>query len=93
VKARWQPPAGGESRGDEFVVVDAGDDFASASSDDRFAAAVAAFGMVLRQSPHRGQATFDGVLAMAEGAADDDDPRREFVELVRRARDLSGPWR
>ena len=58
----------------------------------RFAAAVAAFGLLLRESPHRGQASFDSVIAIAEaaGAASGDAYRREFLELARLARDLRG---
>jgi Ca-activated chloride channel family protein len=61
--------------------------------DARFAAAVAAFGMLLRESPHRGQATFDAVIAMAEdaGAAAGDEHRREFLELARKAKALAEP--
>jgi Ca-activated chloride channel homolog len=75
------------------TVVDPGATFASASADSRFAAAVAAFGMVLRSSPHRGVATYESVLAMAEDAAGEgaDAHRREFVTMVRKAQALAEP--
>jgi Ca-activated chloride channel homolog len=63
-------------------VVDKGTD------DFRFAAAVAAFGMVLRNSEHRGQANLDLVHNLAQGAlgADRTGRRKELLELVRQAR-------
>jgi len=55
-----------------------------ASADFRFAQAVAAFGMLLRESPHRGTATEAMVLSLARGAIgeDRDGYRAEFVRLV-----------
>jgi Ca-activated chloride channel homolog len=49
-----------------------------------FAAAVAEFGMLLRQSPHRGSATHAGAAALARRfrGADPDGYRAEFVRLV-----------
>lgn len=62
------------------------------SGDLRLAAAATSFGMLLRNSRHAGSATWDSVLALAEGAAGDDEKRRELVELVRKAKGLSaGP--
>jgi Ca-activated chloride channel family protein len=93
VKLRYKSPEGRESIPLEYAVLDPGASFASASADSRFAAAVAAFGMVLRESPHRGIATLDSVIAMAEdaGAAAGDAHRREFVELARKAKALAEP--
>ena len=61
------------------------------SSDIRFAAAVAAFGMVLRDSEHKGTASFADVLELAR-AGQGQDPggyRAEFVRLVEAAQALS----
>ena len=65
---------------------------AEPSGDFRFAAAVAAFGLVLRESEYRGTATLDQVLQLARGAEgrDPDGERAEFVRLVESARLLSG---
>lgn len=72
----------------QFPLVDTAKAFAQASADFRFAAAVAEFGMILRGSPHRGQANMHDVGAWAStAAAPEDDPggyRVEFVELVRK---------
>ena len=65
---------------------------AEPSGDFRFATAVAAFGLVLRDSEYRGTATLDQVLTLARGAegSDPDGERAEFVRLVESARMLSG---
>jgi Ca-activated chloride channel family protein len=62
------------------------------SADFRFAAAVAEFGMLLRDSEHKGRASADDVLALARGALGGDEGgyRAEFVRLVERWREL-GP--
>jgi Ca-activated chloride channel family protein len=73
---------------------------AEPAGDFRFAAAVAAFGLVLRESEYRGTATLDQVLQLARGAEgeDPDGERAEFVRLVESARGLAGveddvpPW-
>ncbi|HYD84383.1 MAG TPA: YfbK domain-containing protein, partial [Opitutus sp.] len=87
LKVRYKEPAGVVSRELEFSLTDTGAAFAEASEDFKFAAAVAGFGMLLRESQHKGAATFANVAAWAEaGAASDAGGyRAEFVELVRRA--------
>ncbi len=64
--------------------------FEDMSPDFRFAAAAAAFGMLLRHSPHKGQATYADVIRWAEpGAQHDFDGRIEFLRLVRIAERLT----
>lgn len=92
VKLRYKPPAGDESRLIKAGLVDAGADAVSQASDDlRFASAVAGFGMLLRDSPHKGSLTHGAVLELASSAADRDPQgfRREFLALVRKAEMLS----
>ncbi len=66
--------------------------FDDASADFQFAAAVAGFGMLLRNSEHKGQTNFDWVEETALGASQGDKSgyRREFVEMVRQAKRLGG---
>src|SRR5690606_20608603 len=54
----------------------------------RFSAAVAEFGMILRNSKHRGNATTAEVISLASGArgADPDGYRAEFIRLVQSAK-------
>ncbi|UQA60125.1 vWA domain-containing protein [Polyangium aurulentum] len=93
VKLRHQPPQGGASRLIEVPVRDEGRAFASASVDFRFAASVAAFGMILRESPHKGEATMAEVVRIAESSLGEDPGgyRREFVALARSATSLPAP--
>ncbi|QEH32746.1 hypothetical protein OJF2_12250 [Aquisphaera giovannonii] len=72
-------------------VVDDGTPAESASRDLRFAAAVAGFGMLLRDSPHKGDMTFARVEDLAAPAVGDDPGgyRGEFLDLVRSARALA----
>ncbi|MSU49672.1 MAG: DUF3520 domain-containing protein, partial [Opitutus sp.] len=89
VKVRYKKPATFISKWLEFSVVDSRASFATASADFRFAAAVAQFGMVLRNSPHRGQATLAEVVTWAATAAagpagDPGGHRGKFIDLVRK---------
>lgn len=64
------------------------------SSDDfRFAAAVAMFGMLLRDSEHKGEATYDKALALAKHAlgTDNNSIRKDFLEMIRKAQSLANP--
>ena len=80
------------SRSQEFPVTDHGTKFASATPDFRFAAAVAQFGMILRNSPHKGGGTLADVMAWAGDVLKPaDDPggyRHEFLDLVRKTQVL-----
>jgi len=66
--------------------------FGQASGDFQFASAVAAFGMLLRQSAHRGEATYASVLEIAQASCGKDQHgyRAEFLQLVSTAARLSG---
>lgn len=91
VKIRYKSPEGDVSRKLEFPLVDRGLGFAAADGEFQFAAAVAAWGMLLRESAHGGDAGFMDVLAWAEAglANDPRGHRAEFVELVRRSARLA----
>jgi Ca-activated chloride channel family protein len=91
VKLRYKDPDGDASRLIEVPVRDGGASFADASADLRFAAAVAAFGMCLRDSSQRGDATLERVYEWAFAAAGPDPfgYRQEFLRLVTLAERLS----
>lgn len=95
VKVRFKDPAGDVSRKLEFPLTDSGMAFTAASSDFKFAAAVAGFGMVLRDSPYRGAVTFAEVAAWAQaGLADDAGGyRSEFLALAAKAMELNAAER
>lgn len=89
VRLRYKDPAGARSRLLTTPVVDRG---STGSSDLRFASAVAAFAMLLRNSDHKGEANYALVMALARDALGDDPEghRGEFLSMVERARSLSG---
>ncbi len=91
LKLRYKEPEGRESKLLEFPLVDSRSCFAGASDDFRFAASVAAFGMLLRGSCHAGDATLAAVEEYAAGALGEDPQgsRAEFLDLVRRARQVT----
>ncbi|HEX6408850.1 MAG TPA: von Willebrand factor type A domain-containing protein [Gemmatimonadales bacterium] len=88
VRLRYKDPTGTRSRLLSTPVVDQGE---RGSSDMRFASAVAAFAMVLRNSEYRGSADYNLVLALARESRgeDEDGYRQEFISMVERARTLS----
>jgi Ca-activated chloride channel homolog len=92
VKLRYKAPeargSGDTSRLLSFAITDALKSLSDATPDARFAAAVAEFGLLLRDSPHKGDASWSEVFALASGAAGEDASRREFLELVKRAQSL-----
>lgn len=90
LKIRYKQPDGQTSRLLEFPVKDADRDLAQASADFKFAASVAGYGMLLRQSPHAGTLTWEKVLRLAEQGqgTDPDGYRAEFIDLARRAQAL-----
>jgi Ca-activated chloride channel family protein len=75
----------------EFPIVDRGESYGRASADFKFAAAVASFGMILRDSPNRGSANYASVLELASESrgADASGYRAEFINLVKKAQSLS----
>ncbi len=82
VRLRYKQPDGSESRLIEQPVLDASE---APSTDLRFAAAVAGFGMILRESEYCGSEwTLADVLRLARGATgtDAEGYRAEFIRLV-----------
>ncbi|MBN1571052.1 MAG: von Willebrand factor type A domain-containing protein [Acidobacteria bacterium] len=91
VKIRSKEPEGDKSILTEFVVKDSKEKFSSASRDFKFAASVAAFGMVLRDSPHKGNADLERALEWAKAGKGEDRHgyRQEFIRLIHRAISIS----
>lgn len=87
VSLRYKAPNGDKSRLISHPV-DADSYRETMSENLAFAAAVAEFGMVLRDSENRGNATLDSVLELAEPCvhADSDGYRKEFLDLVQTVR-------
>ncbi len=91
LKLRYKEPTADTSKRLEIPFVDQGGSFTQASPDLQFAAAVASFGMLLRDSKHKGDATYDAVLDIATAAKGPDvhGYRAELLEMVRRAKTLA----
>ena len=87
LNVRWKVAGTGAGAEREWALADGGARWGGASADFKFAAAVAGFGMLLRDSPQRGATTWAGVRAWAEAGrgADVGGERAEFLALVRRA--------
>jgi Ca-activated chloride channel family protein len=90
LKLRFKQPDGDVSKKVEYPLVEKGTRFANSTSDFRFAAAVAGFGMIMRDSPYRGGITMAGVGEIAASSLGEDEKgyRAEFLDLVRRAEKL-----
>jgi len=91
VRLRYKHPENETSQQFEHPVAASPTPFEKATEDFRFAACVAQFGMLLRNSKHKGDANFDRVQQMAEESRgrDKNGYRAEFNQLVLRARELS----
>jgi Ca-activated chloride channel family protein len=87
LKLRYKQPDSDTSSKLEFPLTDPGSTFQKASPDFRFAASVAGFGMLLRDSEYKGDLTYEQVLAWANAAQGKDEfnYRREFIDLIRNA--------
>ena len=87
VALRYKPPTSAQSIEIDQPLRDVD---AAPSSEFRFAAAVASFGMLLRQSPNAGKSSIEDVIAIAERSmgADEFGYRAEFVRMARRAQQI-----
>ncbi len=87
LRLRYKAPDGAVSQLIETPVFDGGAYMEQMPRDFLFAASVASFGMLLRQSPHVGDWTFEAAEELAHSGVGDDASgyRTEFVQLVRRA--------
>ena len=84
---RYKKPDENDSKRIEFAIKNEDKSFGSASDDFRFAASVAGFGMLLRESEHAGVSTPAMVFKMASDSIGDDASgyRAEFLDLVRKS--------
>ncbi len=92
VYLRYKQPDGDKASEISRGVVDDGRDFGRASTDLKFSASVAGFGMLLRGSPYKGSLTYPAVLEIASSSvgADPNGDRKGFLELIRQAEQAEG---
>ena len=91
VKFRYKEPKGDNSKLITHPVIDNHVDVKETSDNFRFAAAVAEFGMLLRDSRFKSNSSYKDALALARSAKgkDHDGYRAEFIRLVETAELLS----
>jgi len=91
LKLRYKQPDSDHSARLDVPVEDSGRSFEEASPDFRFAAAVAAFGMALRDSPYKGDVSLPTIQEWARSSLGQDEEgyRAKLVTLIARARQLS----
>jgi len=90
VKFRYKQPDGDVSKMESVVVADKPLKATQTSDDFRFAAAVAEYGLLLRDSQYKQNSKFDQLIAMAKSAKgkDDDGYRAEFIRLVESTKNM-----
>jgi Ca-activated chloride channel family protein len=90
VKLRHKKPDGEVSELTERSFTDNGSKFENAAPDLKFAAAVAEFGMILRDSQYKGKGTLGAVIEWAQEGrgADAAGYRAGFIEMARKAQTL-----
>jgi Ca-activated chloride channel homolog len=91
LKMRYKQPDDSTSKLMTVAVLDEQKQMQSTSTNFRFAAAVAEFGMMLRNSTFKQQASYKEVISMAENAVgtDKEGYRKEFLQLVKNANSLA----
>lgn len=87
IKIRYKEPAAIQSKLMVKPVMDEQITLQKSSDNFRFAASVAAFGMLLRNSSYKQKANYEAVIELAEGASgkDANGYRNEFQSLVKKA--------
>ena len=91
VKLRYKQPDGDQSQLLTMGVLDKNATIETASDNTKFAAAVAEFGLLLRASRYKADANFENVFSLANSSRGSDlkNYRGEFVELIKKARNLN----
>jgi Ca-activated chloride channel family protein len=93
VKLRYKAADGDTSTKLEHIQNAKVQDLSKTSDNFRWSAAVAEFGLLLRQSEFKGNSSYAQVLELAKGAkgTDEEGYRHEFIRMVKSVRDLSEP--
>ncbi|TLV02583.1 YfbK domain-containing protein [Dyadobacter luticola] len=92
VKVRYKNPESEKSVLLNVPVKNTSKPLAQCSENLRFASAVAEFGLLLRDSEFKGNASYNHIIPLAKGAfgTDEEGYRAEFVQLVKAAQSLDG---
>lgn len=87
VKLRYKEPKESVSKEISQIVKDENQSFENSSENFRFCAAVAQFGLILRQSEFKGEAKYSDIIQVAKSAKgkDEDGYRAEFIRMCEMA--------
>ena len=91
IKFRYKPPKSDKSIKIEYAITNTLTELKASSDNFRFSAAVAGFGMLLRDSKFKGNATYKMIKDLANNSKgkDENGYRTEFISLVNTAELLS----
>ncbi|MCU0457129.1 MAG: DUF3520 domain-containing protein, partial [Bacteroidales bacterium] len=92
IKVRYKLPDGNTSKLLDKPVASRPADVEEMSGNLRFAAAIAEFGMILRESEFKGTSTLESAIRLASSAKDEDDDgyRAEMIRLMSTVKDMRG---
>lgn len=87
LKLRYKKPDGAKSKKLEYTVRDDFKKLEDSSNNFRFSAAVASFGMLLRDSKYQGKLSYPELIKMAKASKGEDNNgyRAEFIQLLEKA--------
>ena len=93
IKLRYKQPDGVKSQLIDHPVLDKGTELDKSSDNFRWAAAVAEFGLLLRDSEFKGNATYThaGKLARSAKGKDPNGYRRELIDMIDTMKSLADP--
>jgi Ca-activated chloride channel family protein len=91
LRLRYKDPDADKSQLLTTAIGDRSQSIEQSSNNLKFAAAVAAYGMKLRNSPYRGNTSFSSIIDLANRSkgADLDGYRAEFIQLVKQSKNLA----
>lgn len=91
LKLRYKRPSEDQSKLFEVTARDSGQSLSNSSENFRFSAAIAEFGLLLRDSKYKGNSSYGAVAELARGAMGEDKEgyRNEFLTLVEVCQSLS----
>lgn len=91
IKLRYKKPDSDVSRLINHPVIDNATDLKNTTDNFRFSAAVAEFGLLLRNSEYKQQSSFNQVIGLAKSSKgfDEEGYRAEFIKLVQSAMSLA----
>ena len=91
IKLRYKKPDSDVSRLINHPVIDNATDLKNTTDNFRFSAAVAEFGLLLRNSEYKQQSSFNQVISLAKSSKgfDEEGYRAEFIKLVQSAMSLA----